>query len=138
MLSDWGGFIGACPALRTAEDAAAHQPVHAYEFTEDSGQTTDDGYPQGSYHGLDLPYVWHLRSDWNPYPELDAAQRRLSATIIGYWSAFARTGNPNGPERPHWPEFGSSDTVLGLSADGIAPAPFAEDHRCGFWAGLPR
>ena len=38
VVSDWGGQIGACPVLRTAEAASAHQPVYAYEFAEDSGQ----------------------------------------------------------------------------------------------------
>ncbi|MBE1467150.1 para-nitrobenzyl esterase [Kibdelosporangium phytohabitans] len=132
VLSDWGGAIGACPVLRTAE--AAHQPVYAYEFAEDSGQVTETGFPQGSYHGLDLPYLWDLDMAQNPYPPLTAKQERLSAKMIGYWSAFARTGNPNGPGRPHWPK----GTVIKLSSDGIAPTPFAAEHRCGFWARVSR
>lgn len=137
VLTDWGGAVGACPVLRTAESAARHQRVHVYEFAEDSGQFRD-GFPLGSYHGLDLPYLWDLDLAQNPYPpELTPAQQRLSATIIGYWSAFAGTGDPNGPDRPRWPEFGSTHTVLGLSANDIAPTPYADAHRCGFWAGLP-
>ena len=58
--------------------------------------------------------------------------------MIDYWAAFARTGDPNGPGRPHWPEYATAGTVLGLSTDGIAPTPFAADHRCDFWANLPR
>nr|WP_083466367.1 carboxylesterase family protein [Kibdelosporangium sp. MJ126-NF4] len=135
VLSDWGGAIGACPVLRTAEAASAHQPVHAYEFAEDSGQVTETGFPQGSYHGLDVPYLWDLDRGQNPYPPLTSKQKRLSAKMIGYWSAFARTGDPNGPGRPRWPEFGKG-TVIELSGDGIAPTPFAADHRCGFWSGI--
>ncbi|WP_202819209.1 carboxylesterase/lipase family protein [Actinosynnema sp. ALI-1.44] len=134
VLSDWGGAIGACPVLRTAEAASAHQPVYAYEFAEDSGQVTQTGFPQGSYHGLDLPYLWDLDMAQNPYPPLTAKQKRLSAKIVGYWTAFARTGNPNGPARPHWPE----DAVIKLSSEGIAPTPFAADHHCGFWSGISR
>jgi para-nitrobenzyl esterase len=136
VLGDWGGFIGACPVLRTAQGASARQPVYAYEFAEDSGQVRD-GFPMGSYHGLDLPYGWDVNAAWNQYPELTAGQERLSETIIEYWSAFAHTGDPNGPGRPHWPEFGSEGIVLGLSTRGIAPAPFADDHRCDFWTGRP-
>ncbi|MGH2476003.1 MAG: carboxylesterase family protein, partial [Candidatus Limnocylindrales bacterium] len=135
--SDWGGFIGACPVLRTARSASAHRPVYAYEFAEDSGQHPG-GFPMGSYHGLDLPYLWDLDVPWNPYPEPNAEQLRLSATMIDYWSAFAHTGDPNGPGRPPWPEFGSTGTVVELSTDGITPTPYAADHRCGLWAGLPR
>jgi para-nitrobenzyl esterase len=132
VLSDWGGNIGACPVLRTAEAAAA--PVHAYEFSEDSGQTFN-GLPAGSYHGLELPYLWRLTNQ-NPYPDLTPAQERLSATITGYWTAFARNGDPNGGNRPHWPRFAGADTVLELSTTRIAPG--GRDHRCAFWAALPR
>ncbi len=132
VLSDWGGYIGACPVLRTAQ--AAEGRVYAYEFTEDSGQTFN-GLPAGSYHGLELPYLWRLTSQ-NPYPDLTPAQRELSTTITGYWAAFAHSGNPNGADRPHWPRFRGDGSVLELSTSGIAPT--TPDHRCDFWAGMPR
>jgi para-nitrobenzyl esterase len=137
-LSDWGGFIGACPVLRTAEAAAVRQPVYAYEFAEDSGRVLPDGYPLGAFHSQDLPYLWAVNMPQNPYPPLTPDQERLSATMISYWSAFARTGNPNGPGRPDWPAFNRTGTVLGLSTAGIAPTPYAADHHCDFWLGLPR
>lgn len=99
---------------------------------------TEEGFPMGSFHGLDMPYLFDLDMIWNPYPELNAEQKGLSATMIDYWSAFARTGNPNGHGRPHWAEYGASSKVLGLSTAGIAPTPYAADHRCDLWAGLPR
>ena len=132
--SDWGGQIGACPVLRTAEAASAHQPVYVYEFAEDSGQAPG-GFPLGAYHGLDVPYTWTLNG-YNPYPPLNAEQSQLSATMIDYWASFAHTGDPNGPGRPHWPEYAAAGTVVELSTAGIAPTPFAEDHRCDFWAGF--
>ncbi len=136
VVGDWGGSIGSCPALRTAEAASVRQPVYAYEFEE----ATDDvvnGVPLGSFHGIDLPYLWDLRFT-NPYPELTPEQEGLADTMVDYWAAFARSGDPNGPGRPHWPEFGRSGTVVGLSTGAIAPTPFADDHHCGFWSGMPR
>lgn len=137
VLGDWGGWIGACPVLRTADAAAVHQPVYAYEFAEDSRQV-EDGFPMGSYHGLELPYLWDLDMAWDPYPPLTPGQERLSATMIDYWTAFAHAGDPNGPGRAPWPEFGATGTVLGLSTTGVAPTPFAADHRCDLWSALPR
>ncbi|NYI78526.1 carboxylesterase/lipase family protein [Nocardioides panzhihuensis] len=137
VLGDWGGSIGTCPALRTADGASAHQPVYAYEFTE-ATDTPYNGVPLGSFHGLDLPYLWDLSLDQNPYPDLTREQEQLSATMIDYWAAFARTGDPNGPGRPHWPEYAPGSTVVELSTTGIAPTPSAGDHHCDFWAGLPR
>ncbi len=129
VLSDWGGFIGACPVLRTAQAAARHQRVYAYEFAEDSRQT--EPYPLGAYHSLDLPYVWDV-SFPNNFPPLTAEQRDLSAEIIDRWAAFAHTGSPN------WPSFDRTGTVLGLTAEGLAPTPYGRTHHCDFWRGLPR
>ncbi len=137
VLGDWGAWIGACPVLRTAEAAAVHQPVYAYEFAEDSG-VVEQGFPMGAFHGLELPYLWDLDLAWDPYPPLGPDQERLSATMIDYWAAFARTGDPNGPGRTSWPELGATGTVLGLSADHVGPAPFAAGHRCDLWSALPR
>jgi para-nitrobenzyl esterase len=133
VLGDWGGSVGACPVLQTAQTASTHQPTYAYEFAENSGQV-QEGYSLGSYHGLDLSYVWDLNTAWNPYPDLTPDQEHLSTTIIGYWSAFTHTGNPNTPEQPPWPGFGSTSTVIGLSTDGVVPTRFATDHHCDFWA----
>ncbi|SKC71189.1 carboxylesterase/lipase family protein [Krasilnikoviella flava] len=137
VLGDRGAQIGACPVLRTARAAAPHQPVHVYEFAEDAGPDPDDGFPRGAYHGLELPYLWTLVGD-DQYPPLGPAQRRLSATMIDYWAAFARTGDVNGPGRPHWARFGPGQTVVGLSTQGIRPTPFAADHRCDLWTDVHR
>ena len=136
VLTDWGGQIGTCPVLRDAQAAARHQPVYSYEFAEGGGEAPG-GFPLGSYHGLELPYLWTLNG-YSPYPPLTPAQEQLSATMIDYWAAFAHTGNPNGPDRPRWPAFGPDGTVLGLSTGGIAPTPFAENHHCELWAGVER
>ncbi|MEV0289325.1 carboxylesterase family protein [Kribbella sp. NPDC050820] len=138
VLSDWGGFIGACAVLRTAQAAARHQPVYAYEFAEDSGRVLPDGYPLGAFHSSDLPYLWAVDMPQNPFPPLTPDQERLSDTMIGYWSAFAHTGNPNGAGRPKWSTFNNSGTVLGLATTGVAPTPYGANHQCGFWQGLPR
>jgi hypothetical protein len=92
------------------------------------------GTPDVHADGRGQEEVRHANSRSHSNP----AQERLSATIIGYWSAFARTGDPNGSDRPRWPEFGPAGTVIRLPAGGIGPTPFAAGHRCGFWAGLPR
>jgi len=133
VVGDWGGGIGSCPTLRTAEAAAGHAPVFAYEFAEDSGLEYE-GFPLGAYHSWDLPFVWDVSTAVGQFPELTPEQERLGADIIGYWASFARTGDPNGPGTEPWPRFQPGGEVLGMSSTSIAPTPFAADHHCDFWA----
>jgi para-nitrobenzyl esterase len=147
VLSDWGGYLGSCPVLWGAEAAARHSRVFAYEFAEDSGEVYG-GFPLGAYHGWDLPFLWDVSIPGSQYPELDAGQRELSERMIGWWTAFARHGDPNraagsgssgGSAGPEWPRFRpGSDTVLSLAAGpgGVAPVDFAAAHRCDFWSSL--
>jgi para-nitrobenzyl esterase len=141
LLTDWGGRVGACPMLRTAQVATRHSRVFAYELAEDSGQTFS-GFPLGAYHGWDLPFLWDLSIPGSNYPELTAEQQALSHQMIAYWTTFARTGDPNGRGSVPWAEFGSGGaggtedgTVQSLAAGagGIAPVPFATNHQCDFW-----
>jgi para-nitrobenzyl esterase len=49
--------------------------------------------------------------------------------MAGYWTTFARAGDPNGGGRPAWPEFGAEpDRLLEFTNDGPAakPVPFGE------------
>ena len=60
--------------------------------------------------------------------------------MIDYWTAFARTGNPNGAGRPQWSPTGVRE-VKGLSLaptdqSGIQQVNLSAEHLCGFWSGL--
>jgi para-nitrobenzyl esterase len=58
-------------------------------------------------------------------------QARPAETLIGYWTSFARTGDPGGgwtaaqPGRAH-----------SISVAGIGPVDVAATHRCAFWSPL--
>jgi para-nitrobenzyl esterase len=58
--------------------------------------------------------------------------------MIGYWSRFAATGDPNGRHAPHWPRYRTrSDLIQSLAPAATRPiASFAADHNCAFWASL--
>jgi len=34
---------------------------------------------------------------------LSADEQAMSATMVGYWTQFAKTGDPNGSGSPMWP-----------------------------------
>jgi para-nitrobenzyl esterase len=57
--------------------------------------------------------------------------------MIGYWTRFAATGNPNSPGAPHWPRFTGNNQIQELAPGATAPEPaavFAASHQCAFWS----
>jgi para-nitrobenzyl esterase len=57
----------------------------------------------GATHGDELPYVFDAL-DLEP-GAWRASDRRLAATVADYWTNFARTGDPNAPALPRWPQY---------------------------------
>lgn len=57
----------------------------------------------GVGHWAELPYVFgHPNQAPGAWTSEDHA---LSEAMIGYWTNFAKRGDPNGPGLPHWPAF---------------------------------
>ncbi len=79
-------------------------PVWEYQFERPLPGT---GQPSTRHSG-ELPYVFGWAQTpgkgimGGTYGATDAA---LSQTMQGYWTNFARTGNPNGKGLPEWPRY---------------------------------
>ncbi|MGH8258956.1 MAG: carboxylesterase/lipase family protein, partial [Steroidobacteraceae bacterium] len=93
-------------ALMQAERKAAlgAAPVFMYYFKWESPVR---GGKLKAFHTLDIPFVFDnvdvARSMTGTGRDRYALERRMSSA----WAAFARNGNPNTPELPHWPAFDS-------------------------------
>ena len=133
-------YLFSCPALR-ADSLLAGSGVYAYEFS-DPNPPNDFGltfsFPLGAAHSTELQYVFGRVPVLDTVPSFTPAQLALSERMIGYWTRFAATGSPNGPDAPHWPRFAvPGNRMRQLVPDGTAPGTgFAADHHCAFWAGL--
>ncbi|SDR79476.1 carboxylesterase/lipase family protein [Actinopolymorpha singaporensis] len=141
----WAAVISdrpwACPTLRGTQLLARRTTTYAYEFADRTapnlGAPPPPNFRLGASHAFDLPYVF----DFSAYGlRLDPAQQHLSDQMVGYWTRFAATGNPNGPGLPAWRAFRPGDTTapaLATPADGgVRPVDLAARHQCRFWAGL--
>jgi para-nitrobenzyl esterase len=133
-----------CPALY-ADSLAAGSGVYGYEFS-DPNPPNDFGlkftFPLGPAHSTELQYVFGRIPLLDTVPGFTASQLALSNQMIGYWTRFAATGNPNGgpgsPGLPAWPRFtvASGGQLQELVPGATTPeseAKFAADHQCLFW-----
>jgi para-nitrobenzyl esterase len=120
-----------CPARRIARAAGASQsqPVRRYLFAHvyESGPVA----AYGAGHALDLPFEFHNLGLTGFTPS--AAELALSDAIVGYWTRFAATGDPNDPSAPTWPiDAAQNDLVLRLD-DAITAVSGVRTEQCDFW-----
>ena len=111
---------------RWAEYSAPHAPTflyfmdhvppafHLYMPEAPRLELPEGPRSSGAYHSGDLAYVFgntdKVGFDWQD------ADHHLSATMVRYWTNFARTASPNGEDLAHWPAYDSeSHSVLRLN-----------------------
>lgn len=88
--------------------AKAGHPAWLYRFDITSPQNPEPH--GGATHAIERPYVFGVLN-LLPYPVEDR-DRKASEAMMGYWTAFARSGDPNGVGRAEWPEVGAGETRL--------------------------
>jgi para-nitrobenzyl esterase len=111
-------------------------PTYAFEFADENAPWASDvakpGFPTGAFHAAELQYIFEDAQFPGP---VTAAQRTLSDQMIGYWSAFAHSGDPNGPGTPRWNRFQPGNAaVQSLAPERVGPVDLGGEHRCGFWS----
>ena len=131
-----------CPAHADDLLYSTRVPVYAYEFDDQHAPPFFDApksIPQGAFHASEVDYLFPFH-DLAP---LTASQQQLSRVMVGYWSHFIASGNPNAPGLPSWPRFGrptrrggasGTNLIQELKPRAVRPSgSFVADHHCGFW-----
>jgi para-nitrobenzyl esterase len=133
ILTD-SGF--SCPANVTSELFSLETPTFAYEFNDENAPMLflpPVSFPYGATHTDELQFLFNFPND-----PLSANEQQLAATMKGYWTNFARNGNPNGSGDAFWPGLSIlSDDIQSLTP----PTPstefnFAQQHKCQFWTDI--
>jgi para-nitrobenzyl esterase len=126
--------IFACNARLVSKLMAQYVPIFQYEFNDSNPPLNHAplSFPAGAYHTSEVQYLFDLSA--LGFPELSTAQGKLSDAMVGYWTSFARTGNPNSQGAPLWPPYGASDQFQSLNEPApVAASGFAADHKCAVW-----
>jgi len=121
--ADYGGdqFI----AFGTWKWIEAHRktgesPVYRYHF--ELAAPPSKFHPGSfAFHSDDIEYVFGTL-DTRPGAVWRPEDRKLSEEMMGYWTNFAKTGDPNGAGLPEWPKYGKEDELIHLdSTIGAGP-----------------
>jgi para-nitrobenzyl esterase len=128
----------ACTARSLDRQWARHAPVYVYQFEDRSAPwyMQPMSYPMRAYHTSELQFLFPMFHGARGTPQpLSDAQQRLSDMMVDYWTAFARTGNPNSPGNPAWAAYSPDQDnlqVLDLPAPHAA-AGYGAANDCAMW-----
>jgi para-nitrobenzyl esterase len=139
-----------CGNIRTARMLAQHVPTYWYQFNYQNApypfpkmpayrsyaaHTSDIQFTFPDFHGGQLGV--NLDQLTGQPRGLNGPERKLFDQMVGQWTNFAATGNPNGQGNAPWPRFTPSSEVA-LTQDiplGVLTAnQVRANHKCDFWA----
>jgi len=108
-------------AWATMQQITHTQPVYLYFYVHTPAAPSAD---QPCYYGCKAGHTAEIRFAygqlWRETRVWNQDDLALQERMLGYWTNFAKTGNPNGEAGPSWPIFdGTPDTVqrLGSAAE---------------------
>ena len=132
----------ACNGVPVITALAKWTPTYAYEFRDETSpprpyMVVPPSFPIAAGHTSDVPYVWQSET----VSPLTPTQMDLARIMLGFWSNFAASGDPNAGPLPDWPRYDEqSARRIGFLAGGrteeITADAYAQEHHCALWDAL--
>ncbi|XP_046291211.1 carboxylesterase 5A isoform X1 [Marmota monax] len=137
LLDLLGDVFFVVPAIVTAQyhrDAGA--PVYFYEF-QHRPQVFENTKPAfvKADHIDEIRFVFggpFLNNDIVMFEEPTEKEKVLSRTMMKYWANFARTGDPNSDDLPHWPAYDEQEQYLMLDLN-LKVGERLKESKVVFW-----
>jgi para-nitrobenzyl esterase len=73
----------------------------------------------GSYHTLDIPFVFYNMDIGASMTGSSQSRYQLGHVMSAAWAAFARNGNPDHADMPHWPAFNPEEYPTMIFGDEV-------------------
>jgi para-nitrobenzyl esterase len=120
-----------CPARRAARLFAAKQdePVRRFFYTHVVDEGTGKQFRAG--HSFDV--VMLFRGGPFSWSRPTSKENELSDAMVGYWTRFARTGDPNGAGAVEWPEMTRKHDFALVLDEPIRATEDVREKECDFW-----
>ncbi len=124
------GFFN-CMTRSTSLALAGHVPLWAYQFDYQEAPFLVPGARLKAFHSAEIQFVFGIPMSLT-LSRFEGEQIELSRIMMGYWTQFAASGDPNRDDLPAWPRFDQDDQTLLLDRI-IRPASAVHRSDCEFW-----
>jgi len=120
------------PSRHLADEMVrAGQPTWWYRFSYVAEVLR--GKWKGTLHGFEIPYTFGIPAAYVGDKVTDA-DKVMGAVASAYWVSFAKTGDPNGSDRPQWPRYDPArDKVINFTNQGPMVGPDPLKARLDLW-----
>ena len=131
LVRAFGDVALVCDTYDSARRAAAGgAPTYLYNFARPIPLPILQPLMLGATHGAEIAYIF---GSVTPPEEAD---RMLGLAMQGYWTRFARDGDPNGENALEWPPYSDAvDQRINFDAT-ISVATHFRRPECEFWWGV--
>jgi para-nitrobenzyl esterase len=127
-----------CKDREIARAAAGfkRKPVFRYLFTHTLENPASFLNGLGAFHFEEVPFVFgNFQNIFGVAYTPTAAETQLSSEMMGYWTRFAATGDPNGSGATQWLNYQATEPMLQLD-DTITSIDFYHKDQCDYLATL--